>query len=115
MLAAAAGGKGTETGRGPNRYPQAFVNVPNATLSLRLNSSELLPALSVEVSWRGRVAPSAKTLHVAAASLRGGGAVLTVPIADWPDGEFAALIAPAFCGSCTLNATGQYRVTLSLR
>eukprot|EP01052_Picozoa_sp_SAG31_P001948 SAG31_NODE_65_length_28565_cov_8.402914_29_plen_1206_part_00 len=75
----------------------AFVNVPGATLSLRLNGSAGLPALGVDITWRGQAAPpGAQAAHVAAESLSGGGAVATVDIniTGWPDGEFAALIAP---------------------
>ena len=73
----------------------AFVNLPDATLSLRVNESVGLPPLGIDITWRGRVAPAAQAVHVAARSLRGGAvATVKVDIAAWPDGEFAALIAP---------------------
>ena len=70
----------------------AFVNVPNASLLLRLNSSaSTLPALGVDISWRGQDASKFAPMHVAAGKLP---ALLSFAIAAWPDGEFAALIVP---------------------
>ena len=67
----------------------AYLNVGEATLTLRLNSTALPLGLRVVVAVEGLPAPKKFSVIMGNRSQ-----VLPIDISSWPDGEFAVQLAP---------------------